>query len=112
MIKNTDPMTRKQRIEAIISRDLTPEVMDVINESNNHHVPAGSETHFKLIIVSTHFKSLSKIERHRLINRLLADELKEGLHALSMHLYTPDEWESSGKTILSSPACRDGFQHG
>jgi BolA family transcriptional regulator, general stress-responsive regulator len=105
-------MNRKQRIEEIISRHLTPLVLDVINESKNHHVPAGSETHFKLTVVSAYFISLTRIQRHRSINKLLSDELKNGLHALSMHLYTPEEWESSQNTTPASPACRDGYQHG
>lgn len=105
-------MTRKHRIETLISQHLPTATFDVINESANHHVPPNSETHFKLVIISSEFESLSRIARHRLINQLLADELANGLHALSLSLYTPAEWDANGKTIPASPACRDGYQNG
>lgn len=104
-------MTRKSRIELLISQHLPTAHYDVINESINHHVPPNSETHFKLIIISSDFDSLSKVARHRLINKLLADEFHHGLHALSLSLHTPAEWKAHGGSILNSPACRDGYRH-
>ena len=51
------------------------------------------ETHFNLLIVSDKFDSISVINRHRMINELLADELdaKRGgtVHALSIKAKTP-----------------------
>jgi stress-induced morphogen len=49
-----------------------------------HSVPKGSETHFKVVIVSDMFKEKSLLERHRTVNQLLDDELKSGVHALSI----------------------------
>ena len=103
-------MTRKQRIEAIISSHLDCKSLDIIDESHTHHVPLGGETHFKVIIAAEEFKPLSRIERHRLINSLLRDEFEKGLHALSLYLYTPEEWERKIK-VPDSPACRDGYHH-
>lgn len=101
-------MTREQRIIALLSEHLQPVFLEVLNESNNHHVPAGSETHFKITMAAAKFRELSLVERHRLINTLLAKEFKQGLHALSLHLYTPEEQKPSPQ----SPACRDGYRHG
>ena len=100
---------RTERIKQLLTAQLHPEILDVINESHKHHVPEGSETHIKITAVSQEFQSKSRIERHRLIQHLLTDELNQGLHALSMHLFTPDEWEKS--KVPSSPACRDGFEN-
>ncbi len=49
-----------------------------------HSVPKGSETHFKVVVISDMFKDKSLLERHRTVNQLLDDELKNGVHALSI----------------------------
>ncbi|MGQ3888922.1 BolA family protein [Legionella sp. CNM-1927-20] len=92
--------------------NLDPALLEIENESHNHHVPPGSETHFKLVVVAHAFENLERIDRHRKVNALLATELKTGLHALSLHLYSPSEWENKQKQVPSSPACRGGFRHG
>lgn len=81
--------------------------MEVQNESKFHQVPKDSETHFKVILVSEQFSGQSRIMRHRWLNTLLEAELKSGLHALSLHLYTPQEWEKQREKMLNSPACRN-----
>ena len=103
-------MNRKQRIHAILSDNLEPLLLQVEDESHTHHVPAGAETHFKVVLVSEKFQTISRVERHRLVNKLLTEELKNGLHALSLHLYTPEEWERQQGAPLS-PSCRDGYRH-
>lgn len=105
-------MSRETRIIALINDTLNPSHLHVENESHKHHVPAGSETHFKILVVSEIFQDVSRINRHRQLNTLLANELNTGLHALSLHLYTPQEWEQRNQETQSSPACRDGYRHG
>jgi BolA protein len=104
-------MSRKERIEHLLNQELAPVYLNVEDESANHHVPQGAETHFKVIAVSSRFTDVSRIERHRLLNHLLSKEFDQGLHALSMHLYTPAEWEKN-QAVLKSPACRDGYKNG
>ncbi len=104
-------MSRKQRIHDALSMELKPVSLTIENESNRHHVPAGSETHFKVIAVSNQFEHLNRVARHRLVNHLLQDEFSTGLHALSLHLYTPSEWQEKTKDVPNSPACRDGRRH-
>lgn len=48
-------MTIKDTIESKL-QILQPEILEVINESNNHNVPPGSESHFKVIVVSNAFQ--------------------------------------------------------
>jgi BolA protein len=102
-------MSRYQRIYDALSAQLKPAVLSVENESSQHHVPEGSETHFKIIVVSSTFQKQTRVARHKNIHTLLADELKQGLHALSLYLYTPEEW-AQRKTTPASPSCRGGMR--
>jgi BolA family transcriptional regulator, general stress-responsive regulator len=104
-------MSRLQRINDAMIHDLKPDTLTIENESSNHHVPLGSETHFKIIAVSHAFTGLPRIHRHRRVNTLLAQEFKMGLHALSLHLYAPDEWLKKTNPVIKSPACLDGYKH-
>ncbi|KAJ2952016.1 hypothetical protein O0L34_g4276 [Tuta absoluta] len=83
--------------------------LDIINESYMHNVPKGAETHFKVVVVSDQFEGLPLIKRHRLVNNVLAEELKTSVHALSIIAKTPEQWEASEKIVESSPTCRGGF---
>ncbi len=104
-------MTRAQRIYDALSHALTPDTFMIDDESSQHNVPVGSETHFKLVVVATAFKGLSRIERHRVVNKHLQSEFTTGLHALSLFLYTPEEWGKRQTSVPASPACRDGRRH-
>lgn len=104
-------MSRKERIEQELTNKLSPSFLSVENESGNHHVPEGSETHFKVTAVSAQFTNLSRIARHRMLNELLSTEFTQGLHALSMHLYTEDEWAKMHDSVLKSPSCKDGYKN-
>lgn len=107
-IEKTGPLT--QTITQKIRTSLEPSHLDVINESDRHNVPANSETHFKLVIVSESFEELSLINRHRKVNQLLADELAGGVHALSLHTMTETEWQAKQKAggVAESPDCLGG----
>ena len=99
-------MTRQARIESALAA-LAPAHLEVVNESHMHSVPKGSETHFKVVVVSPTFDGVGLVQRHRKVNELLAGELTSGLHALSIHALTPAQWEAGGHD-LGSPACRGG----
>lgn len=102
-------MSRSQRMHDALSNALTPDLITIENESHRHHVPKNSETHFKIVLVSKLFDGLTRIARHRLVNNKLNNEFEMGLHALSLHLYSPNEWEYHSKHVRSSPSCLDGF---
>jgi len=89
---------------------LEPVVVQVENESHRHNVPANSETHFKVTLVSSRFEGLMPVKRHQQIYALLADELSGPVHALALHLYTPEEWQTRGGERPDSPNCRGGGQ--
>ena len=100
-------MSVKNAIETKL-QSLQPQFLDVINESHKHNVPKGSESHFKVIIVSKEFKGKMLMARHRLVNQLLADELAHSIHALTLHTMTDEEWLEKGGLTTNSPPCLGG----
>jgi BolA protein len=105
-------MSRKQRIQDKLYAGVSPMHLEVIDESHMHSVPEGAESHFKIIVVSEQFAEHNLIGRHRLINRLLSDELGSGLHALALHTWTPEEWYAKGGVAPESPQCMGGSKGG
>eukprot|EP00754_Rhynchopus_humris_P035020 Rhum_TRINITY_DN16594_c0_g1::Rhum_TRINITY_DN16594_c0_g1_i1::g.163760::m.163760/K05527/bolA; BolA family transcriptional regulator, general stress-responsive regulator len=90
-----------------LSESFTPSALQVLNESHMHNVPPGSETHFKVVVVSDAFEGVKLLDRHRLVNALLKDELAGPVHALSINAKTPAQWEKNS-TVQASPSCRGG----
>ena len=101
-------MTVQAEIERKIRASLSPEYLDVINESHMNNVPPGSESHFKVVVVSPVFDDLGRVQRHQHMNTLLADELAGPVHALSMETLTAPEWAAKGGQGMESPACYGG----
>ena len=78
-----------------LTQAFAPQSLRVVDESHRHeghagHRPGG-ETHFRIHIVAKVFEGKSRLERHRLINQTLADELKGRVHALAIHAMAPRE---------------------
>ncbi len=98
----------EQAIVTKLSRDLDPSTLEVTNESFMHSVPAGSESHFKLIVVSEKFESKRLVQRHQMVYAALADELAGSVHALAIHTYTSKEWQVKEGGAPDSPKCHGG----
>jgi BolA protein len=86
--------TRDVIIEKLTAA-FAPARLDVADESHQHaghagHRPGG-ETHFRVTIVAETFRGKSRLERHRMVNETLADELKDGVHALAIHASAPED---------------------
>ncbi|MDT0593382.1 BolA family protein [Glaciecola petra] len=101
-------MTVKQSIENKISDNINADFLDVVNESHMHNVPANSETHFKVTVISDTFEGKRLLQRHRSINSLLAEELAGPVHALALHTYTKSEWLKRQAESPDSPNCLGG----
>lgn len=101
-------MTVQQTIESKITAELQPSHLEVINESYMHSVPPGSESHFKLVVVSEQFAGKPRVARHQMVNGVLAKELDRHIHALSMQTHTAAEWRDRAGSVLDSPACLGG----
>ncbi|ABI38012.1 MULTISPECIES: BolA family protein [Shewanella] len=97
--------TVAQTIDKKLTESFSPTHLEVLNESHRHHVPPNSETHFKVVVVSDEFEGLRLLARHRLVNNCLADELANGVHALSIHTFTQSEWAKDVE-VPKTPNCR------
>ncbi len=88
-------MTAEQRIREKLMVGLEPVRLDVINESDMHAGHRGSpgtgESHFRILVVSPKFAGLSRVNRHRFVNELLAEELAGRIHALALATYAPGD---------------------
>lgn len=104
-------MSMHQRIHDKLVDAFSPAALEVVNESHMHSGPA-TESHFKVVVVAEGFEGVPLVRRHRLVNQTLADELAGGVHALSIHAYTPAQWAERGGTIPASPPCRGGSKRG
>jgi len=105
----TKPMqTMCKQIEEKLEYAFSPVYLMVLDESDQHNVSPGTESHFKVILVTEKFAAQRMVVRHRAVYQLLADELSNSVHALALHTYNPTEWQQRQQQAFSSPACRCG----
>ena len=88
-------MSTKDIIQDKLTQALAPQALEVIDESDHHSGHGGwregGETHFRVRVVSSVFAGMSRVNRHRKVNELLADELAAGVHALAIEARSPEE---------------------
>ena len=101
-------MSLQNIIEEKLNQAFSPEYLLVENESHMHNVPAGSEMHFKVQIISDNFDGQMLLKRHRAVNKTLEEELAGPIHALSIQTFTKDEWEQRNGPVPKSPPCQGG----
>ena len=81
------------RISGKLSAEFAPLRLEVIDESHQHHGHAGArpegESHFRVRIVAEAFRGKSRVEQHRMVNAVLADELRMRVHALAIEVSPP-----------------------
>ena len=93
----------ESQITNTLSCSLNLSSLKIINESPMHNVPDGSESHFKIVVVTDDFNNVPIMQRHKLIYKNLND-LMDKIHALSIHAFTEEEFELN-PVILDSPEC-------
>jgi BolA protein len=101
-------MSVRDSIIARLQDGFAPAHLEVENESHMHSVPPGSETHFRVVLVSEAFAGRRSVARHQAVYAALAAELRGGVHALALHTWTPAEWRSRQGGAPDSPACMGG----
>lgn len=88
-------MSMSERIRQKLETALAPRRLSIVDDSHRHagHAGAreGGETHFRVEIVADSFAGQSRVERQRTVYALLADELKERVHALQLTTLAPGE---------------------
>ena len=93
------------QIEGILRDAFQPTRLEVINESHQHAVPRGSETHFKVLIVADAFANGTRVERTRNVMARLEPLMKSAVHALSLRALSPDEESRGLAEGFISPPC-------
>lgn len=100
-------MSVAERIEAQLRAEFAPAHLELVNESGQHNVAEGSESHFRLVLVSAVFDGMPRVRRHQRVYGLLREQLAGPVHALAIHAYTEPEWaQKSGAP--ESPRCLGG----
>ena len=88
-------MRVEEQITQKLRQAFAPVALEVVNDSHRHAGHAGSpqtgESHFSIKVVSERFAGKSRVERHRMVNEVLADELKGSVHALAISALAPEE---------------------
>lgn len=103
-------MSIEQQIQNQLSEQLNPSFLEVLNESDQHSVPANSETHFRVVVVSEQFSGLRRVPRHQQVYKALAEQLAGPVHALALHTYTAAEWDKQ-QVAPESPPCMGGSKN-
>ena len=87
-------MTLEDQIREKLADVFAPVSLEVVNDSHHHaghrSSPGTGESHFSVVVVSEAFAGKSRLERHRMINAALAEELKT-VHALAIMALSPAE---------------------
>ncbi len=98
-------MRIQQSIESKLREALSPDHLEVINESDMHAVAPGSETHFRVLVVAAAFAGKSRVAQHRIIYEILGAEREAGVHALGIQTLTPAEHAAEIGSRIASPRC-------
>ncbi len=100
-------MSMQKSIETRLNESLPLTRLLVENESHKHG-GSGTETHYKVTAVSQAFAGVGPVKRHQQVYALLSEALANGVHALALHTYTPEEWEKKHAQAPQSPDCMGG----
>ena len=88
-------MRVEERITKKLQQAFAPEILEVVNDSHHHagHTssPGTGESHFTIKVVSQSFAGKTRLERHRMVNEVLAHELRGKVHALAITALAPEE---------------------
>ena len=89
-------MNRKLKIEKMIRSNINPHffsVKDVSEEHRGHQsFKENIESHFEITIVAEKFNNRNKIERHRIVNKILKEEFLEDLHSVTLKAFSIEEY--------------------
>ncbi|MGD8327974.1 MAG: BolA family protein [Acidobacteriota bacterium] len=96
-----------RRIERKVRAALAPTHLEITDESFMHSVPEGAESHFRLLVVADVFEGQAPVQRHQAVYRVLAEEMRDHIHALGLQTMTPEEW-AADRSRNESPPCLGG----
>ena len=99
---------KQQQIANKLTQNFAPDYLEVVDESGQHNVPPGSESHFKVTIVASEFEQLGLVKRHQAVYAALSELMEDGIHALALHTLSPEEWQAKKSHLPESPPCLGG----
>ncbi len=99
---------KQQQITDKLNQSFAPDYLEVVDESGQHNVPPGSESHFKVTIVASEFRRLGLVKRHQAVYSALSELMEDGIHALALHTLSPEEWQAKKSPVAESPPCLGG----
>jgi BolA family transcriptional regulator, general stress-responsive regulator len=80
-------------LEEKLKAAFSPVALSVIDESHQHAGHSGAhvngESHFRVKIMAEAFKGQSRVNQHRMVNQVLAVDLKNRVHALALETSSP-----------------------
>ena len=90
-------MSVQSTIENKLTQELNPEFLEVINQSSEHagHLHGKTDSHFKVVIVSSAFTDVRPVARHQKVYKILEEEMNNPIHALVLQTYTREEWKNA-----------------
>ena len=98
-------MSIQNAIESALQQAFEPVFLQIDNESHMHNVPPGSESHFKVQLVSKSFLGKRLVQQHQMEYGAMGDLMAQ-IHALALHTWSPDQWQ--GAQAPDSPKCLGG----
>lgn len=79
-------------IRVRLQKAFTPAALEVIDEGHLHIGHAGEGSgHFRVRVRAAAFAGKTRVQQHRMIYDALADLMGDGIHALAIEVYAPDE---------------------
>ena len=82
-------MSKAQAMETALEQVFQESEIEIVNDSEAHRGHGGysdADTHFKLIIKSSTFIGMSRLQRHRAVHEALGPDLISQIHALELQL--------------------------
>ena len=98
-------MNTRERIQQRLHAAFDLSHVEVLDESAGHRSGPGAESHFRVVLISEDFSGKTLLQRHRAVNACLKEELDDGVHALALNTYTPEEWQAREELARASPPC-------
>ena len=99
-------MNIQKVLQEKIAKKLDPQHCEIINESHLHRSSNNKESHFNITIVSDAFENIPPVKRHQKIYALFSEELDKIIHALSLHTYSPQEWNNRKQQSPAPTPCK------
>lgn len=97
--------SRSRRWERLFHSHWKVEHLEMENQSAQHagHYSGDGDSHWRVLLVAQEFQGLNRVQRHQRVYALLQEDFNSGLHALSLELLSPEEWQKKSALEAKIP---------